>query len=355
MLTHVYEWDVLLKATSKIELEVNSNKLRCIESLSEHLNYTIHIAWEQFKHQFDRVYSDAEESSKRLNVFCENFLYVRRHNNAYEEGTESFKLGINQFADRTREETQHACGGEAVFPNSRESVSAYRKISAVPPKSIDWRMYGAVTPIRAQGSCGSCWAFSAAAAMESHHFLHYRWLYTLSPQQLIDCSLMYGNHGCNGGNAQLAFMYVQHGGGIECEVDYPYVSDRTLRPNPYCRLEAHKVAVRVSGAVALPLYDEDALTQAVGLLGPVAIMVNSSPQDFVKYEYDIYDDPACGTTLREVDHAMLLVGYGEEGGIPYWLIKNSWGDHWGENGYMRMRRGVNRCAVASYAVYPLLP
>ncbi|OON22527.1 papain family cysteine protease, partial [Opisthorchis viverrini] len=338
-LANVYQWDVLLKATTKMELEANSNKLRCIESLGEHLNYTIHIAWEQFKHEFDRVYSDAEESSKRLNVFCETFLYVRRHNKAYEEGEVSFKLGINQFADRTNEETRHACGGETVSPNSTEYVSVFRKISAVPPRSRDWRINGAVTPIRAQGSCGSCWAFAAAAAMESHHFLHRRVLYTLSPQQLIDCSLTVGNRGCNGGNAQLAFIYVQRGGGIEREVDYPYVSDRTLRPNPFCRLEAHKVAVRVRGAVALPLYDEDALTQAVGLFGPVTILVDGSPQDFVKYKYGIYDDPACGTTLREVDHAMLLVGYGEERGVPYWLIKNSWGDHWGENGYMRLRRG----------------
>ncbi|TGZ66241.1 hypothetical protein CRM22_005426 [Opisthorchis felineus] len=268
-----------------MELEANSNKLRCIASLGEHLNYTIHIAWEQFKRQFDRVYSDAEESSKRFNVFCENFLYVKRHNKAYEEGEESFKLGINQFADRTKEETWHACGGEAVFPNSTEYVSAFRKIPAVPPKWRDWRMYGAVTPIRGQGSCGSCWAFSAAAAMESHHFLHYRMLYTLSPQQLIDCSLAFGNHGCNGGNAQLAFKYVQHGGGIEREVDYPYISDRTLRPNPSCRLETHKVAVRVRGAVALPPYDEEALVQAVGLLGPVTILVDGSPQDFVQYKY----------------------------------------------------------------------
>ncbi|TGZ66240.1 hypothetical protein CRM22_005425 [Opisthorchis felineus] len=273
----VYDWDVLLTANKKSDI-ILKNRLSCIESLNEHLNYTVHMAWEKFKTEFDRNYTDPEEQLERLNAFCQSFLQVRENNVAYRE--------------------------------------------------VDWREKGAVTPVRFQGACGSCWSFAAAGAIEGHYYIQERILETLSTQQLVDCSWDYNNRGCKGGSSLNSFRYVKDTGGLELDQDYPYVSDRTNKPNPACGFDQTTWKVLVSGHVMLPFFDEEALLQAVGYYGPVTLSVDTTPVSFRAYQSGIYDDPACGTTLREVDHAMLLVGYGEEEGVPYWLIKNSWGDHW---------------------------
>ncbi|TGZ66238.1 hypothetical protein CRM22_005423 [Opisthorchis felineus] len=187
-----------------------------------------------------------------------------------------------------------------------------------------------------QGGCGSCWAFAAAAAVEGHTYLHNDRLETLSTQQLIDCSSQYGNKGCAGGDAVLSFRYLKDADGLQRDQDYPYISDKTLRPNPECKFDSTKWNAEVNAFVVLPKFDEDALLQAVGFYGPVAISVDSRLQSFKDYRGDIYSDPLCG---KDSDHAMLAVGYSEENGIPYWIIKNSWGESWGEDGYLRLRRG----------------
>ncbi|KAG5443674.1 Digestive cysteine proteinase 3 [Clonorchis sinensis] len=383
----VYEWDVLLTATKKSDI-IPIGKLGCVDSLDDLMNYTIHIAWEQFKTEFDRHYSDAKEYAERMDAFCRSFLRVREHNKAYEAGQVTFKTGINEFSDWLPKERENICGGHIPVNLSSHGGARFRKIAAPPPKSIDWRKKGAVTSIRKQGRCGSCWAFAAAAAVEGHTYIHNNQLETLSTQQLIDCSLEYGNGGCTGGDSVTSFKYLKESGGLERDRDYPYVSDKTIRPNPECKFDWTKCAAEVTGFVVLPYHDEDAILQAVGFYGPVAISVDSRLQSFKDYKggessvillnehfclkrilltdlfdvnslfcsptllaKDIYSDRHCGT---QSDHAMLAVGYGEENGIPYWIIKNSWGDHWGEKGYLRLRRGVNMCGVSSVATYPLV-
>ncbi|OON23731.1 papain family cysteine protease [Opisthorchis viverrini] len=346
------EWDILLTANTKMDLILEDNAPRCMESLDEHLNYTIHIAWEQFKHEFNRNYTDSKEETKRMNLFCRSFLLIRKHNMAYNKGKELYKLGINEFSDKTSEESNHNCISDLELPDTTEFESTYQMISAEPPKSIDWRQYGAVTPVRHQGGCGCCWAFAIVGSIESHYFLHRRNLYTLSPQQVVDCSLPYGTRGCNGGYLPWGYRYINQTGGLEQERDYPYVSGRTGRPNPKCLFDKSKVAAKIVGLVAVPLYNEKAMTQAVGFHGPVAVLINSSPETFRRYREGIYDDASCGSNIRQLGHAMLVVGYGEEDGVPFWIIKNTYGTKWGDNGYIRVRRGVNRCGVATSALYP---
>ncbi|KER30375.1 hypothetical protein T265_03209 [Opisthorchis viverrini] len=331
----VYDWDVLLTATKKSDI-IPIGKLNCVDSLDDLMNYTVHIAWEQFKTEFDRHYSDTKEYAERMDAFCRSFLRVREHNKAYEAGQVTFKTGINEFSDWLPKERENICGGHVPVNLSNHSGARFRKIAAPPPKSIDWRTKGAVTPIRSQGGCGSCWAFASAAAVEGHAYIHNDRLEVLSTQQLIDCSSQYGNKACAGGDAILSFRYLKDADGLEREHDYPYISDKTLRPNPECKFDSTKWMAEVSAFVVLPKFDEDALLLAVGYYGPVAVSVDSRLQNFKDYRGDIYSDPLCG---KDSDHAMVVVGYGEEKGTPYWIIKNSWGDRWGEKGYLRLLRG----------------
>ncbi|GAA43174.2 cysteine proteinase 3, partial [Clonorchis sinensis] len=347
----VYEWDVLLTANKKSDL-IPKNKPNCIDSLTDHLNYTVHLAWEKFRVEFNRKYTDSQEQINRLNVFCQSFMRVREHNKAYEEGRVTFKRGINEFSDRFPDERQHACGGRINI--SKHSGSTFRKVAAPAPQSIDWRRNGAVTPVRRQGDCGACWAFAATGAIEGRYFIFEKRLETFSPQQLVDCIQGDTTNGCNGGYPSEAFEYVENVGGLELERDYPYVSVATGLPNPFCGYDQTKQQVKLTSHVILPSGDEEALLQAVSIYGPIAILFDASHPSFKDYESDIYSEENCGTTLDDVTHAMLVVGYGEELGEPYWLVKNSWGDKWGEKGYMRVRRGVNMCAVAGFSSYPLM-
>ncbi|VDP93299.1 unnamed protein product [Echinostoma caproni] len=221
----------------------------------------------------------------------------------------------------------------------------YTVDSRTPPDAIDWRQKGAVTPVKNQGNCGSCWAFSTTGAVEGHHFIKYHKLVSLSEQQLVDCSSKEGNNACNGGLMDFAFTYIQEAGGIVTEDCYPYVSGKTGEENPTCSVNKTCIAAHVQSYVDVQKASESALKSAVGLKGPVAIAINAG----------IYEDKSCGGDETDLDHGVLAVGYGHENGTSYWLVKNSWGPHWGENGYIKIRRDKNNmCGVATAASYPIV-
>ena len=195
--------------------------------------------------------------------------------------------------------------------------------------------------IKNQGTCGSCWAFSATGSLEGQHFRKTGKLVSLSEQNLVDCS---DGEGCNGGLTEQAFQYVYENHGIDTEVSYPYQGfDSYL-----CRFNNATVGTTDKGYVDLPMGDEDALAKAVATVGPVSVAIDATQQSFMFYSHGIYESGACD--VENVDHAVLVVGYGP----GYWIIKNSWGTEWGDNGYMKMKRGVNMCAIASFATYPLV-
>lgn len=200
-----------------------------------------------------------------------------------------------------------------------------------------------------QGRCGSCWSFSATGALESHHFIKTGQLVTLSEQNLIDCTRSYGNQGCRGGWMDSAFSYVQHNGGIDTEDSYPYRARDGV-----CRYNRRNSGATATGHVDIPGGDEDKLKEAIGSIGPVSVGIDASNESFRHYSSGIYKEDKCKTNYT--DHGILAVGYGTDGnGNDYYIVKNSWGTTWGDNGYIYMARNFNNhCGIATAASYPLM-
>ncbi|TDG49695.1 hypothetical protein AWZ03_003933 [Drosophila navojoa] len=294
--------------------------------------------FEAFKLEHEKSYEDIDEENLRMQIFKLNKETIDKHNERYARGLETYEMGINQFSDMLPEEFKQIMLSNintTDFDSSIDSIYLPQDIEI--PNEVDWRGKGAVTAVKNQGSCGSCWAFSATGALEGHHFIKSGRLIPLSEQNLMDCSGGYNNHGCHGGFPSAALMYVRNNRGIDTESSYPYEGRLG-----YCRYRRSFSGATVSGVKRVPR-TESALAYALAEKGPVSVCVDASK--FQHYRGGIFSDPSCG---QHVNHAVLAVGYGPD----FWLIKNSWGS-WGEQGYMRLARNHgNMCKVASYAVFP---
>ncbi|CAG9854682.1 unnamed protein product [Phyllotreta striolata] len=304
---------------------------------------TLKDQWTNFKIEHGKVYKNLAEEKLRFNIFQQTLKKIEEHNKKYNAGLSTYWMGINQFSDLTTEE--FAARQKKQIANKPKIVAELHvPTNRSVPKEIDWREKGAVMEVKDQKDCSSCWAFSATGALEGQIAIKNNKRVSLSEQQLIDCSVSYGNEwGCElGGEANYAFDYVRDHG-IESEEDYPY---KNAQLN--CSAKAEKsVLTSIKGYKNLPEFDDEALREAVGTVGPISVSIYSVP--IQHYAGGIFD----GDCDDMPDHGVLVVGYGE-GSIPYWIVKNSWGKTWGEDGYFRMARRDGLCWISSDALYPEL-
>ena len=300
-------------------------------------------AWTKWKMAFEKTYKTPSEESYRKSVFKNSLITIFKLNQMNEA-----QYGLGPFSDLTPEEFSATKLGLKVpssqsFQNEQQNKQNFEAI----PSSWDWRTKGVVTPVKDQARCGSCWAFSTTGNLEGLYALnHQSQLLSFSEQNLVDCSFPYGNDGCDGGLPTQAISYVITSG-IQLESDYPYVAVNMMCQPTY---EAFTWK-EVKSQVTIPKNDNDGLLAAAAL-GPVSVGIDATNLQY--YKGGIIGDK-CGKNL---DHAVLVVGWGTDSGTDYWIVKNSWGDKWGEQGYFRIKRikGVAPapCGISQLASYATL-
>jgi cathepsin L len=310
------------------------------QALTEEEYRAAFYKWQQ---QYNKVYPSFAESNYRLTVFRQNLDFV----NAHDEKAKGYSVALNQFADMTSAEFTAWANGMNVTAKPNKSF-VRSSVDAKVPSTWDWRSKGAVTGVKNQAQCGSCWSFSATGSTEGATFLKTGRLPSLSEQNLVDCSVPQGNQGCNGGLMDQAFQYIISNRGIDTEASYPYTA---TGPNS-CKFNRNNVAATLSSFHDIPQGDENALLNAV-YKTPVSVAIDASHQSFQFYSSGVYYEAACSST--SLDHGVLAVGFGNEGGHDYWLVKNSWGTGWGSAGYIKMSRNRNNnCGIATAASYPIV-
>jgi len=290
----------------------------------------------RFVAKYNKAY-EHESFFAKYNTFKANLEAITKHN----EGNHSYTMGVNEFADLNTDEFREQYLGLNYINKefSRSKNEGHLNVISIPDE-LNWIEKGAVMPIKNQGQCGSCWAFSAVASIEGSLAINSGKLTGLSEQQLVDCSGSYGNMGCNGGLMDSAFEFIMSNGGICAETDYSYTGrDGT------CKKTCDKVATVVDYK-NVPARNENALLQAIATQ-PVSVAIQADQMAFQFYSGGVFDAP-CGTSLN---HGVTAVGYGTEGGKDYYLVRNSWGGSWGVGGYIKMIRNKNQCGISQMSSY----
>jgi cathepsin L len=295
-------------------------------------------------------------------VFKQNLEKVQTHNAA----GKSYTLRMNQFGDMTNNEyrrkilaptrkfevpKQETAVTAQVAPQFQPTGAGKGPLNPNNPQTVDWRKKNAVTSIKDQGQCGSCWAFSTTGSVETAHFLSTGKLVSLSESQLVDCSSSYGNEGCNGGLMSQAMDYIKDLGWIDTEASYPYEDyDRK------CKADKKNAGASISHYMNVTSGSDVGLENAT-VAGTVSVAIDASSDDFQLYGGGVYTEAGCSQT--DLDHGVLVVGYDYDGTTPYWIVKNSWGTDWGDDGWIMMRKAKtpteswrNMCGICTMASQP---
>ncbi|XP_063839072.1 uncharacterized protein LOC135088119 [Ostrinia nubilalis] len=276
-----------------------------VSSAPQKVFYSVNEApsyFEEFMQTYNKVYSSEAEKQARFEIFKKNLEKLNEQNQVDDA---VFEVRCQYWRS-----------------NNASRVSA--------PESHDWRALNKVTPVKSQMTCGSCWAFSAVGAVESQYAIVHNQLLDLSEQQVVDCTQ--STFGCQGGWMSNALDELANTGGIMGEQDYSYQNSQG-----YCKYDASRAVVRVTSCRQFDFRSEEELKETLASVGPLSIAV--AVDSWQNYHGGLLE--MC--PQAQVNHAVLLVGYGSEGGRPYWIIKNSWGLGWGESGYIRIKRNVNAC------------
>ncbi|XP_073316303.1 vignain-like [Primulina huaijiensis] len=296
------------------------------------------------------VSRDMSEKGKRFNVFKENVHHIHTVN----QMDKPYKLKINKFADMTNHEFRNSYSSNVkhhrAIRGSRPSTGFMHGKTENLPASVDWRKQGAVTDVKNQGRCGSCWAFSTVVGVEGINKIKTGRLVSLSEQELVDCDREKDNSGCNGGLMADAFEFIKAHGGLTAEKTYPY---KARNGNCDSAKFMNAPVVTIDGHENVPSNDEHALMKAAANQ-PVSVAIDAGGTDMQFYSEGVFT----GNCGKELDHGVAIVGYGTTlDGTKYWIVRNSWGPEWGEQGYIRMQRDVDAkeglCGIAMEASYPI--
>uniref|UniRef100_A0A6C0C612 Peptidase C1A papain C-terminal domain-containing protein n=1 Tax=viral metagenome TaxID=1070528 RepID=A0A6C0C612_9ZZZZ len=296
--------------------------------------------------KYNKTYENEFNLNSKFSAWRRNREFINDYNKNYTD----YSLELNYFADLYHPQWLHRKSYNQPMSKYENPIQPLNEIfrNFSLPNSVDWRDENAVTPIKNQEQCGSCWAFSAVGSMEGQYAIKTGRLVSLSESQIIDCDINGSDSGCNGGFMNGAFRYVIDQGGIDTDSSYPY------KPR-----EGKCMFNKSNSTVSFSTYSkvnggEINLKMAVATIGPIAVGIDASSPQFKFYKTGVYYDASCSSTM--LDHGVLVVGYGTTvNGSDYWIVKNSWGVNWGDKGYVYMSRNRNNnCGIASSPSYPVM-
>jgi len=354
-ITNVNVFDIpsLCNSSSK---EANIHRARAVLGQIASLTPPQEIShpFDIFVSQHKKVYKDKQEYEYRRTIFENNMKYIEQHNS--KKGV-TFQMAMNHLGDFTLDEVRGLLYPKQNVDRSLVNAGAtkyHQNSGSVLPNEVDWVKEGAVTRVKDQGVCGSCWTFGTTGSIEGAYFVKYHKLVSLSEQQIVDCAWgewVVGNSGCDGGFTGPAYEWIIENGGIALEETYKY-----LMMDHWCNAYDKSSGVALTGYVNVTSGSEEDLQDAIASAGPVAVAIDASHPSLTFYSSGIYYEPDCKNDINDLDHEVLAVGYGtNKEGQDYWLVKNSWSTHWGNKGYVKMARNKNNnCGIATQATYPIV-